>query len=140
MMYCSSLLLLYTLLLYLFSPQNKQQPYSNHNGGTLLFAPTAASAGTDTATAVTAAAAAYYDLYIPTGDGGAGNDPMHNAQNLTSLLGKVLRIRLSTAADAQGYTTPPDNPYAASSGTSHLRRVTLCSLCSVYSYVFVNPL
>jgi hypothetical protein len=110
----------------LCSLRNKQQPYKNHNGGTLLFAPTAAAtAATDTATAVTAAAAAYYDLYIPTGDGGAGNDPLHNAQNMTSLLGKVLRIRLSTAADTQGYTIPPDNPYAASNGESHLRRVTL---------------
>jgi glucose/arabinose dehydrogenase len=80
------------------------QPAGNHNGGTLLFAPTSTTT------------AAYYDLYIPTGDGGFANDPQKHAQNLTSYLGKVLRIRLSTAPDSKGYTIPPDNPYAASTG------------------------
>jgi glucose/arabinose dehydrogenase len=49
------------------------QPYSNHNGGTLLF-------GTD----------GY--LYISSGDGGSSGDPQGNAQNLSSYLGKMLRI------------------------------------------------
>jgi Glucose / Sorbosone dehydrogenase len=41
--------------------------------------------------------------------GGSGNDPNNYAQNLDSKLGKVLRIRLSTAAGATGYTVPGDN-------------------------------
>jgi len=49
------------------------QPYSNHNGGTLLF-------GSD----------GY--LYISSGDGGGSGDPQGNAQNLSSYLGKMLRL------------------------------------------------
>jgi glucose/arabinose dehydrogenase len=99
-----------SLVLLNFAFITHQQPAGNHNGGTLLFAPTT------TSTTTPAAPAAYYDLYIPTGDGGFANDPQKHAQDLTSLIGKVLRIRLSTAPTAQGYTIPPDNPYAVSSG------------------------
>jgi glucose/arabinose dehydrogenase len=101
-----------------------QQPAGNHNGGTLLFAPT---------TPAVAAAAAYYDLYIPTGDGGFANDPQKHAQDLTSLLGKVLRIRLSTAPNAQGYTVPPDNPYAASTGKQST--TVMLYICALLPYI-----
>ncbi len=56
--------------------------YSNHNGGTILF-------GTDGL------------LYWSTGDGGGGGDPDNNAQDSSSLLGKMLRFSVSTG------TTPP---------------------------------
>jgi glucose/arabinose dehydrogenase len=47
-------------------------------------------------------------LYVSTGDGGSGGDPGENAQNPSSLLGKVLRI----APDSDGgYDTPQDNPF-----------------------------
>ena len=48
------------------------------------------------------------------GDGGSGNDPMNNAQNINSLLGKFLRITPSLAATppTPAYTIPSDNPYA----------------------------
>eukprot|EP00611_Tribonema_gayanum_P031312 TRINITY_DN9020_c0_g1_i1.p1 TRINITY_DN9020_c0_g1~~TRINITY_DN9020_c0_g1_i1.p1 ORF type:complete len:749 (+),score=220.04 TRINITY_DN9020_c0_g1_i1:78-2249(+) len=75
-----------------------KQPYDNHNGGTLLFSPKDLSEPTGRS---------YYDLYIPTGDGGSGNNPEDTAQNRSSLLGKVLRIRLPTNSD--GYTIPDDN-------------------------------
>jgi glucose/arabinose dehydrogenase len=49
------------------------QPYPNHNGGQLAFGPDG-------------------QLYCGMGDGGSGGDPENRAQNLSSLLGKLLRI------------------------------------------------
>jgi glucose/arabinose dehydrogenase len=49
------------------------QPYSNHNGGNLAFGPDGR-------------------LWIGLGDGGLGGDPEGRAQNMQSLLGKMLRL------------------------------------------------
>ncbi|MGH3076987.1 MAG: PQQ-dependent sugar dehydrogenase [Gaiellaceae bacterium] len=49
------------------------QPYSNHNGGNLVFGPDGL-------------------LYVGLGDGGSGGDPEGRAQNMRSLLGKMLRL------------------------------------------------
>lgn len=49
------------------------QPYANHNGGSLAFGPDG-------------------KLYLGLGDGGSANDPNGNAQNLDSRLGKLLRV------------------------------------------------
>jgi glucose/arabinose dehydrogenase len=65
---------------------------SNHNGAKLNF-------GSD----------GY--LYFATGDGGGGGDPSNNAQNGNVLLGKMLRINVSTGTVAPFYTIPTDNPY-----------------------------
>jgi glucose/arabinose dehydrogenase len=70
-----------------------EQPFSNHNGGTIRFGPDGY-------------------LYIGMGDGGAGDDPMHLAQSATTLLGKMLRIDVGVPdGDARGYRIPPDNPF-----------------------------
>ena len=66
--------------------------HGNHNGGTLAF-------GQD----------GY--LYWSTGDGGSGGDPDNNAQNLNSLLGKILRIDVNSAPP---YAIPPTNPFVSS--------------------------
>ena len=59
---------------------------ANHNGGQIQFGPESNFNG---------------HLYISTGDGGGGGDPDGNGQNLTSLLGKILRI------DPHPGATPP---------------------------------
>ncbi|MBI3347856.1 MAG: PQQ-dependent sugar dehydrogenase [Burkholderiales bacterium] len=56
-------------------------------------------------------------LYIATGDGGSGNDPDNNAQNLSSNLGKLLRI---TPQAVGGYTVPTDNPFVGVAGNDEI--------------------
>ncbi len=74
------------------------QPYTNHNGGWLGFGPDGY-------------------LYVATGDGGLGGDPQDRAQNVDSLLGKILRLDVSGG----GYTIPPGNPFAgATSGSDEV--------------------
>ncbi len=70
------------------------QPFANHNGGQLAFGPDGY-------------------LYIGMGDGGSAGDPNNNAQNLESLLGKILRM--DVLGGASPYGIPPDNPFAGSS-------------------------
>jgi glucose/arabinose dehydrogenase len=72
-------------------------PYSNHNGGDIHFGPDGY-------------------LYIPIGDGGnksdrgRGHNPdIGNAQDLSSLLGKILRIDVD---HGRPYGIPEDNPFA----------------------------
>jgi glucose/arabinose dehydrogenase len=87
-------------------------PEPNHNGGLLLF-------GADRL------------LYIGTGDGGGGGDlhgPRGNAQNLGSLLGKILRID-PRPSGGRPYSVPRDNPFAGRSGARG----------EIYAYGLRNP-
>lgn len=70
-----------------------QDPYSNHNGGALTFGPDGY-------------------LYVGEGDGGSQGDPNGNGQNTNVLLAKILRLDVS----GDGYTIPPDNPFADGGG------------------------
>src|SRR5437016_9896343 len=71
------------------------QPFPNHNGGQVRFGPDGY-------------------LYIGMGDGGSAGDPMNNAQNRGSLLGKLLRLDVET--EPGGIRIPPDNPFVNTTG------------------------
>jgi glucose/arabinose dehydrogenase len=68
------------------------QPFVNHNSGNLFF-------GQDGM------------LYVALGDGGLRDGPHHLAQNLWSLLGKIIRIDVDQRSGARPYGLPADNPY-----------------------------
>jgi glucose/arabinose dehydrogenase len=55
-------------------------------------------------------------LYISVGDGGGAGDPLNNAQNLNSLLGKILRID-PRPSSTKPYTIPASNPFVNRVGT-----------------------
>jgi glucose/arabinose dehydrogenase len=71
------------------------QPFANHKGGTIAFHPTTGL------------------LYLGFGDGGSADDPDERAQNPASLLGKMLRLDVSTPT---GYAIPPTNPVVGQAG------------------------
>jgi hypothetical protein len=95
------------------------QPASNHNGGWIAFGPDGF-------------------LYIASGDGGAANDTAgagNNAQNLNTLLGKMLRINVDGDADDfpadanRNFTIPPSNPFVGIANTRP----------EIWSYGLRNP-
>jgi len=67
-----------------------EQPFTNHNGGQLAFAPD----GT---------------MFVGMGDGGSGGDPLENAQSDDTVLGKMLRLDVDVAAPPY-WRVPEDNP------------------------------
>ena len=73
------------------------QPFSNHNGGAVRF-------GFDGM------------LYLGLGDGGAANDQLEAGQDLSTLLGKVIRIDVRNASAGTPYAVPADNPFAGEPG------------------------
>lgn len=92
------------------------QPQSNHNGGPMHFGPDGL-------------------LYVVLGDGGRANDdaPGHavggNAQDLSRIWGKLLRLDLSGSNASNGqYGIPADNPFTGIEGIDE-----------IYAYGFRNP-
>lgn len=82
------------------------QPNNNHNGGKLLFGPDDM-------------------LYLGLGDGGGANDQYKNGQNLSTLLGSIIRIDPLNGAP---YAIPDSNPFVGASGEDE-----------IYAYGFRNP-
>lgn len=70
------------------------QPYSNHNGGGIVFGPDGY-------------------LYYGMGDGGSGGDPKGNGQNPKTLMGAMIRIDVDSKSDGKPYGIPTGNPFAA---------------------------
>jgi len=68
------------------------QPYTNHNGGQMGFGPDGY-------------------LYIIFGDGGSAGDPLDHGQNLSTLLGSLIRIDVDNPSDGLNYGIPSDNPF-----------------------------
>ena len=94
------------------------QPEANHNGGNIAF-------GKD----------GY--LYVGFGDGGGGGDrhgTTGNAQNLNTLLGKMLRIDVNVAS---GYGIPTDNPFAQNAKCTATGGSNACP--EIYAWGFRNP-
>ena len=90
------------------------QPEANHNAGWLAFSP---SDGL---------------LYIATGDGGGALDQhgsIGNGQDTTTLLGKILRIDVTSdgfpADPVRNYAVPPDNPFVGVAGADEIWAVGL---------------
>jgi glucose/arabinose dehydrogenase len=81
------------------------QPFANHNGGQIAFGPDGF-------------------LYVGLGDGGGSGDPDGRGQNLSDLLGSILRIDVRST---EPYTVPADNPFAQSAAPE------------VWSYGLRNP-
>ena len=76
------------------------QPFANHNGGHVVFGPDGL-------------------LYYGLGDGGGSGDPENNAQDLTTLLGSVLRIDPRAQGDAP-YAIPTGNPFVGGEGRGEI--------------------
>jgi glucose/arabinose dehydrogenase len=72
-----------------------EQPFANHNGGQIAFGPDGF-------------------LYIGTGDGGSGGDPLDNGQSTATLLGKILRIDVES--ETAPYAIPLGNPFSGREG------------------------
>jgi glucose/arabinose dehydrogenase len=83
------------------------QPYNNHNGGQVLFGPDGM-------------------LYLGLGDGGSEGDPQGRGQDLSDLLGSILRLDVRSTSP---YAVPPDNPFVGQAGVQP----------EVWSYGLRNP-
>jgi uncharacterized repeat protein (TIGR03806 family) len=98
-------------------PNGGPPAQDNHNGGDIAFGPDGY-------------------LYLGTGDGGGGGDPQESAQRLTTLLGKMLRIRVN--APGAAYSIPSDNPFAGNAVCPSIARAS-GNCPEIYAWGLRNP-
>ncbi len=92
--------------------------YTNHNGGMIAFGPDGY-------------------LYMSMGDGGSGGDPDNNAQNLDTMLGKLLRLDVESAPPpGQNYVIPPTNPFFGSTDPNVKKEIWAYGLRNPWRYSF----
>jgi glucose/arabinose dehydrogenase len=97
------------------------QPQSNHNGGHVLFGPDGY-------------------LYFGLGDGGGAGDPhgaIGNGQDLTTLLGKMLRIDVDSTVIPYGI--PADNPYVTHAACGNSGGSGSAPCAEIYAWGLRNP-
>ncbi len=90
---------------------DKNQRNGNHNGGKIAFGPD-------------------NYLYISFGDGGGGNDPRRNAQNINTVFGSICRIDVDVDGSNPietnptlpngNYEIPSDNPFVGRNGLDEI--------------------
>ncbi|MGR7811765.1 PQQ-dependent sugar dehydrogenase [Lacinutrix undariae] len=93
------------------------QPYANHNGGDLAFGPNGY-------------------LHIAIGDGGSGGDPDNNAQDLTTHLGKLLRIDIDNTSHGKNYAIPETNPFPSTQNPNALPEIWAYGLRNPWKFSF----
>ena len=93
------------------------QTDTNHNGGEMQFGPDGY-------------------LYIATGDGGGGGDPFNDAQDLSSLLGKLLRIDIDNSSNGNNYDIPATNPFFNDGNANTLPEIWAYGLRNPWKFSF----
>jgi glucose/arabinose dehydrogenase len=95
-----------------------EDPYENHNGGTIAFGPDGY-------------------LYITLGDSGAADDPLSSGQNPRDWFGSILRIDVDHPSGGQPYGIPADNPARRSPRFAHWAPEVYCiGLRNVWKFTF----
>ncbi len=90
------------------------QPFSNHNGGQIHFGPDGY-------------------LYISMGDSGSGGDPGNRSQDITTFLGKMLRIDVDHGLP---YAVPATNPFFASTNPAVKKEIWAYGLRNAWGFSF----
>ncbi len=106
---------------------DKNQNNSNHNGGKIAFGPDGY-------------------LYISFGDGGGGNDPQGNGQNINTVFGSICRIDVDIDGNNPIETNPilPDGNYEIPSnnplvGQTGLDEIYAYGIRNTWKFSFDNP-